>query len=387
MRILILTNKVGGGHNSTANALKKEFEKYDNVDCRIVDSFEYISPLLQKGVSNSYLVSTTVFPALYAGGYRYQEIMDEKETKDAGANIVNYFLTQKLLTYFEEEFYPDVVISTHIFSAQFINLMIEKNLIHVISVGIITDFTIHPHWCRLSNMDYFVTASELLTYQAIKKGIRKEQILPFGIPISEKFNIQIDKNTAKQTLGLDMDKKTILFMSGSMGYGNIEKVVKKIDHIEDDFQLLVVCGNNKRNKKVLEKGIYKFHHKIHIFGFVDNIDIMMSACDLIITKPGGLTTCEVLAKNLPMIMINPIPGQEERNVEFLTNNGCAVFATKTFPIDEAFYQLYCIDEKYENMKHNISLIRKPNATIDVCKFLINLKNSTNIISQANNIEI
>ena len=115
MRVLILTNKVGGGHNSTANALKKEFEKYDSVDCRIVDSFEYISPLLQKGVSNSYLVSTTVFPALYAGGYRYQEIMDEKETKDAGANIVNYFLTQKLLTYFEEEFYPDVVISTHIF--------------------------------------------------------------------------------------------------------------------------------------------------------------------------------------------------------------------------------------------------------------------------------
>lgn len=128
MKILILTNKVGGGHNSTANALKIEFEKYDNVECKIIDSFEYISPVLQEGISKSYILSTTVFPYLYAGGYRYQEIMDEKETKDAGDNVVNYLFTQKLLTYFEEEFYPDIVISTHIFSAQLINLMLEKNL-------------------------------------------------------------------------------------------------------------------------------------------------------------------------------------------------------------------------------------------------------------------
>ena len=89
MKILILTNKVGGGHNSTANALKIEFEKYDNVECKIIDSFEYISPVLQEGISKSYILSTTVFPYLYAGGYRYQEIMDEKETKDAGDNVVN----------------------------------------------------------------------------------------------------------------------------------------------------------------------------------------------------------------------------------------------------------------------------------------------------------
>ena len=370
MKILILTNKVGGGHNSTANALKIEFEKYDNVECKIIDSFEYISPVLQEGISKSYILSTTVFPYLYAGGYRYQEIMDEKETKDAGDNVVNYLFTQKLLTYFEEEFYPDIVISTHIFSAQLINLMLEKKLIDVISVGIITDFTIHPHWCRLSNLDYFVTASELLTYQAVKKGIKKEKILPFGIPINDKFNVHINKMEAKRMLGLNENKKTILFMSGSMGYGNTVKMIKRIDHILDDFELLVVCGNSKKSKKDLEKT--KFHHNVKIYGFVDNVDVMMSACDLVITKPGGLTSCEVLSKNLPMIMVNPIPGQEERNVEFLTNNGCAVYSTPTFPVDEAFYQLYCYQEKLENMKKNISMIRKPNAATDICKFLINI---------------
>lgn len=99
---------------------------------------------------------------------------------------------------------------------------------------------------------------------------------------------------------------------------------------------------------------------------------MMSASELIITKPGGLTSCEVLCKKIPMIMINPIPGQEERNVDFLINNGCAMYATKTFPIDEAFYQMYINKEKFDNMKKNIDLIRKPNATKDVCEFLVNL---------------
>ena len=248
--------------------------------------------------------------------------------------------------------------------------MVEKSLIDVKSVGIITDFTIHPHWCKLYSMDYFVTASQLLDYQAIKKGIPKEKILPFGIPIDEKFSNVIEKNFAKKELGLDENKSTILVMSGSMGYGKIDKLVKKIDTMTEEFQIIVVCGNSIKNKKNLEK--YKFAHDIYIYGYVDNIDVMMSASELIITKPGGLTSCEVLCKKLPMIMINPIPGQEERNVDFLLNNGCAMYATKTFPIDEAFYQMYINKEKFDNMKKNIDLIRKPNATKDVCEFLVNL---------------
>ncbi|RKW38331.1 processive 1,2-diacylglycerol beta-glucosyltransferase [[Eubacterium] yurii] len=370
MKVLILTNKVGGGHNTTANALKKEFEKYDNVECRTIDSFEYISPILQKSVANGYLWSTAIFPGLYKQGYRYQELMDEAPDTDMSDNPAYSFLTQKLLSYFDKEFYPDIVISTHIFSAQLINIMVEKSLIDVKSVGIITDFTIHPHWCKLYSMDYFVTASQLLDYQAIKKGIPKEKILPFGIPIDEKFSNVIEKNFAKKELGLDENKSTILVMSGSMGYGKIDKLVKKIDAMTEEFQIIVVCGNSIKNKKNLEK--YKFAHDIYIYGYVDNIDVMMSASELIITKPGGLTSCEVLCKKLPMIMINPIPGQEERNVDFLLNNGCAMYATKTFPIDEAFYQMYINKEKFDNMKKNIDLIRKPNATKDVCEFLVNL---------------
>ena len=367
MKILILTNKVGGGHNSTANAIKKEFEKHNNVECRVIDSFEYISPILQKSVSNGYLLSTSVFPMLYKQGYRYQEIMDEIQDIDTSDNLAYSFLTQKLLNYFEEEYYPDIVISTHIFSAQLINLMQEKRLIKVKSIGIITDFTIHPHWCKLNNMDYFVTASELLEYQAVKKGIPKYKLLHFGIPVDEKFSISIDKNTAKRELEIKEDKKTILFMSGSMGYGRLDKMVKKIDSIDDDFQVMVVCGNNKKIKKHIEE--IRFKHHVKVYGFVNNVDVMMSASDVIITKPGGLTSCEVLCKKLPMIMINPIPGQEERNVEFLNNNGCAVLSTQTFQVDEAFFQMFYSTEKLENMKKNIDLIRKPNATVDLCDFI------------------
>ena len=135
-----------------------------------------------------------------------------------------------------------------------------------------------------------------------------------------------------------------------------------------DFQILCVCGNNSKGKKEIEE--VQWNKKIYTYGFVDNVDIMMDASDCIITKPGGLTTSELLAKKLPAILMNPIPGQEDRNMEFLVNSGAAVIATDTFPVDEALYEIMNNPWRMELLKQSVEHIGKPNSTKDVCDFIL-----------------
>jgi processive 1,2-diacylglycerol beta-glucosyltransferase len=369
VKVLFLSNTAGQGHHSTANALQEVLTSR-GVECRVIDTYAYLNPVLYETVARGYLMATAITPGAYGGFYRAAEKKDKSDSMYTPVNVANSVMAIKLKKYFEREFSPDVIVCTHVFSAEVVNVMKARGLLDVPVIGIITDYTIHPFWQDVSHIDYFVTASELLALQAVKKGIRKEQLLPFGIPISSKFSGHVEKLEARRQLGIDVDKQTVLLMSGSMGYGNISHVLSKIDAIEADFQIIAVCGNNRHAKRKIDR--METQKKVFCYGFVSNVELMMDASDCIVTKPGGLTTSEALAKNLPIIMVNPIPGQEERNVEFMLNNGIAINATSTFPVDEAIYQLFLYPEKLKNMIENIKLVGKPNAASDLCDFIINL---------------
>jgi len=166
----------------------------------------------------------------------------------------------------------------------------------------------------------------------------------------------------------------ILVMSGSMGYGNSKKVVKQIDSINIPFQIIVVNGNNKRQYKSLLtfNKTYSGKCTLYPYGFVNNVEVMMSAADCIITKPGGLTVSEAISKALPMILVNPIPGQEERNVDFLLNNGIASLVTKNFPLDEAVYHMFTNPVRMETVRRTISAIGHPDATERLVNFVSEL---------------
>ena len=167
-------------------------------------------------------------------------------------------------------------------------------------------------------------------------------------------------------------------MSGSMGYGNIEETVNLLDKVPYDFQIITVCGNNSAAKAKIDT----MHTKKRVLnlGFVDYVDILMDASDCIITKPGGLTSSEALAKGLPMVIVNPIPGQEDRNTEFFTNNGVAMAVTPTLPLDEVMYHLLSDPRRIEIMRESIRLIAKPESTKNICEFSKNLaENSVEFI--------
>ncbi len=368
MRVLILTVTAGQGHNQVAKSLC-EYLRAEGIEALSVDALEYINPVLKESVSQGYLMSTKRLPKVYGKVYRMAEKRDLEGKDSRFIKITNSILAKKLVG-FVEDFHPDVIVCTHVFAALLVSYVANKIHENIKTVGIITDFTIHPYWEDTDN-DYYITANELLTNQARKKGLGTEKIIPTGIPINPKFAQRLGTREARDALGI-ADMRTVLVMSGSMGYGKLEKMIEELDSSELDFQIISVCGHNEKLKRNIDK--MELHREIHNFGFTDKVDVLMDASDCIVTKPGGLTTSEALAKGLPMIMANPIPGQEDRNVEFLLNNGAALKVSPTFTVDEAIYQLFTNETRRRNIDEIVSVLGRPNSMRDFVEFIKEIGN-------------
>ena len=371
MKGLILSITAGQGHNQTAKVLNDEFNKH-GIECKFLDVYEYINPLLSDSVNRIYLMSTKAIPKIYGGVYRICEnrSINSSIGQRGLARLTNTVLSRKLIKLIQSE-EPDFIICTHIFAALLVTHISAIESLNALTVGVITDFTIHPYW-EDSLLDFYITASERLVIQGVKKGFPENKFLPLGIPIDPKFAKKMPQQEAKDTLGL-APKPAILVMSGSMGFGNVIQEIKELDRLDLDFQIVSVCGNNKRLKAKID--LLKTRKKICNYGFVSNVDVFMDACDCIITKPGGLTTSEALAKQIPMLMNNPIPGQEDRNVEFLLNSGAAIKISRTSPIDEAVYQLLTDKQHLALMREAMRLLAKPNSARDLVSFVIDTVNA------------
>lgn len=365
MKALVLSITAGQGHNSTAKALCAYLESI-GAEAQMLDTFAYLSQLLGDTVAKGYLLMASDAKLVYKGAYRLAEKRN-KSNSDISPTRSTAALMGKKLSKYIDSYAPDVIICTHIFPAIILDAMREKGELNAKTIGILTDFMFHPYWEEASRLDYVVTPNEQLLAQALKKGFTETQILPIGIPIHPKFSEK--KYTAEQArgeLGIDINKRTVLLMSGSMGYGNIEETVMALDSVPYDFQLITVCGNNSAAKARIDE--LKTKKRILNLGFVDYVDKLMDASDCIISKPGGLTTSEAMSKRLPMVIVDPIPGQEDRNTEFLTNNGVAMAVTSTSPLDEVIYQLLSNPRRVEVMREAIDLIAKPSSTRDICEF-------------------
>ena len=368
MKVLILSVTAGGGHNSTAKALKNALEK-KGAEVSILDMYGAISLPIKWIIAKGYLISAKKLRGLYSFFYRVAEKRRANSYKISTSRIANRMMSKNIRKYIED-YDPDVIIFTHVFCGGILDVIKQRHGLKAKTVGIVTDFVMHPYWEETLRLDYIVTANELMLPSAVHKGFRKEQILPFGIPIQEKFSHSVSKEEARISLGLDKEKRTILLMSGSMGYSNIAKTVRAIDALDMDLQIICVCGSNEKAKEQIDNLHLK--SKLLNYGFVNNVDVLMDAADCIITKPGGLTTSESLAKRLPMIICNPIPGQEDRNSEFLQNNGVAMKVSDTYSLAYAVFQLFYNPRKIELIQESIDMIRKPDSSEKVSEFVMQL---------------
>lgn len=371
MKGLILSITAGQGHNQTAHVLDKQF-KQRGVETEYLDVYGYINPHLSDSVNRIYLMSTKNIPKIYGGVYRLAEKrnIQPKVGVRGMTKLTNSVLSRKLINLIKEK-RPDFIICTHIFAALLVTYISSIESLNALTVGIVTDFTVHPYW-EDSYLDYYILPDKRLVIQGMKKGFPENRLLPLGIPIDPKFMNKHDKNEAKRELGIDSER-AVLVMSGSMGFGNIVSEIRQLDKLDIDFGIVTICGRNKKLKERIDA--LKTKKKIYNHGFTKKVDLFMDACDCIITKPGGLTTSEALAKQIPMLMNNPIPGQEDRNVEFLLNAGAAMKISRTNPLDEAVYQMFISDEHRALMRENMRLLAKPTAAADLVDFVISKTNN------------
>ena len=342
MRVLILSVTAGFGHHATAKAIGDMLES-KGAEVHTLDVYAYISNLIKTTIDKGYLFSSKHMQTLYRLVYQLAENNGASYFNSAPSiiNIINALGASKFAKGIANHV-PDVIICTHVFAAQMVDeLKKRKKLADIETIGIVTDYTLHPYWEDVPRVQYIVTASELLTYRCVQRGI-------------------------------DPNKKTILLMGGSMGHADHVKNIESLSQIGTPFQFLVVCGNNKKMLYHVEQfaAHYQGSCRIYPYGFVHNVEVMMSASDCIVSKPGGLTVSEALAKNLPMLLFDPIPGHEERNVDFLVNNGMAALITKHFPIDEAVYELFCNPVRLETVRRTMSEIAHPDATERLAEFVL-----------------
>ena len=365
MKVLILSVTAGYGHHATANALAAVLRER-GATVEVVDVLEQINRLLQEAFAKGYLLSTKYGKEVYKKLYAFLEQKGQKTSKYNFGNMAPALMALRFED-FIDNVDPDVIICTHVTAAHVVS-EVKRNCKTAPAIGIVTDYTMHPFWEDATRVEHIILASELLIPRAMAIGIEADRILPLGIPVHPKFNKKIPKEIAREQLNLSQGCPVVLVMGGSMGFGGISKLVESLRG--SNMQILAVTGKNKRQYDKLKK--LTNNPNLKVFGFVDNIDLMMDAADCIITKPGGLTVTESMIKGLPMILTNPIPGQEERNTEFLMNLGLALSASKTFPVWEALDFLFYHDMRRQLISENMKIYAKPNATEDICDFIYEL---------------
>ncbi len=373
MKVLILSCDTGEGHNSAGKAINERFHEM-GIECDMADTMAIAGKNVSKVVSDSYLKATSssgnAFGFIYSVGKTVSNVNESIGAKSP-VYAANALYRNRLASYISDGGY-DVAVTPHLFPAECLTSLNRSKNFNFPFVSIATDYTCIPFWTEIEPTYCTIPHSSLLE-QFSKMKLSEEQFLPFGIPVSGRFNKKIPKDEACQALGLDPNLPTLLIMSGSMGYGNIEELIKALlDKFGADAQMLVLCGNNDKMREQLAE---KFSEAAHIafLPFTDKVSLLMDAADIVFTKPGGLTSTEVAVKNVPLAHTAPIPGCESLNIKFFEKNNLSINGgqdNSPAVLAEAAYKL-CgdADAKARMLAAQRSVIN-PFAAENICDFML-----------------
>lgn len=368
--ILILTVSTGGGHNSVANALKESFTK-KGINACIIDALKFVNPTLDRIISSGYEKSAKYIPSTYGSIYNFSGA--NKKNKNNLDDIMQKIIGKKILHLIQTKT-PDAVISTHPFPAIVLDKYKEKGIINIPIISVITDYTAHPSYIQ-KNIDAFIVADEDISYILNKFGIDKGKIYNYGIPVCEKFLNTNKIDEIKEQLNLS-DKFTVLLIGGSFGAGNIKETLLDMLKSNYDFQILVVTGNDFALKQKIEKTLSDIDNNknIRVLGYTKNMPELLSVCDCIVSKPGGLTTTEAIIKATPIIIPFYIPGQEAENIDYLLNNGLALKTSKNYPISTLIEILIDNPKRILEIKNRMLERRKLNSSDKIVELVLELIN-------------
>ena len=371
-KILIFYGSYGGGHLSAARNIRDYIENnYTDYEIKLVDCIEYINKILNKVTTKAYTDFSRnarwIWKQLYYGS--------EKGGLSKISNSINRVMAIKLNKLLQE-FNPNLIISTHPFSSQMCAILKKKQKINCKLATVMTDYAPHSQWLIAHEfVDYYFVAHEGMKEDLIERGVDFKKIFATGIPLSNRFLLSYDKSKILAEYNLSPNKKTILFFAGGeFGFGK-DKTFNMLKSIIDNFPYLQVIAIAGRNIKIKERfdelvSATNSGDSVKILSYTNQVPELMSVADLVITKPGGLTTTESLASGLPLIVIDPLPGQEEENAKFVEKNGAGIWIRENDDIKTILLNVFNDTYKLQNMKIRARLIAKKNSTKDICETLL-----------------
>jgi processive 1,2-diacylglycerol beta-glucosyltransferase len=320
---------------------------------------EHVPKLFRKVYADSYLKVVERHPALW--GYLYHT--SDKQKPDSTLTRLRTALerlnTRSFVKHLDE-LNPDVVICTHFLPAQILSRLIAKGRFTKPVWTVVTDFDVHALWVH-PHLSGYCAAAEEIAWRMRDRGLADTPIAVTGIPIMPAFSQTLDRTACAREYGLDPTKPTFLMMSGGFGVGAIDQLAERLLSIHADFQLIALAGRNAELLARLQTLAAKHPGRLWPQAFTRTIERLMACADLAISKPGGLTTSECLAVGLPMLVVSPIPGQEERNSDYLLENGAGLKAHDAAGLEYRVRELLKHPERLTALRTNAQRIGRPDA--------------------------
>lgn len=313
-RVLLLSEAFGTGHTMAAIAIQEGAKLLKpDWEFRVIEPGANLSPHLSQWITRCYLKTLQYSPKLWGALYRRGQNQPLRPSYEFLLHRLFYNQIKQVL----QAYQPDLIICTHPFPSAVISRL-KRNGLDTPLYTVITDYGMHGAWIS-SGVDLYFVPSLQVREQMIELGVPPERIQVSGIPTHPKFWIKKEKSAVRAKLGLT-DQPTLLCMGGGMGLGLSEALLNTIELFHNRLQILFVAGKNRALYEMLQERQEFRHPNFHLYPFVDFIDELMDAADVLITKPGGITCSEAISKGIPMILLEPIPGQEEDNMRYMLDH-------------------------------------------------------------------
>jgi processive 1,2-diacylglycerol beta-glucosyltransferase len=372
-KVLVLSASAGAGHVRAAQAVERALNESQVARAvRHVDTLDYTNKLFRRLYSRAYLDLVNNAPEVL--GWLYDQL--DKPWKNERRRLALDKLNTRPFVKLLKDYQPSIVVCTHFLPAEIISWLRAKERLSCRQVIVVTDFDVHAMWLCHNYEHYFVALNETREHLS-KLGIPPAKLTVSGIPIDPVFAQPKDKQEMRRKHNLEPDRTTILVSAGGFGVGSIEHLMKPLMEMRHPAQIISICGRNEEMKRKVDELARRLPrgHPVAVkaLGYTTEMDELMAASDIVLGKPGGLTTSEALARGLVFVIVNPIPGQEERNSDHLLEEGVAIRCNNLPVLAYKVDQLLDDPTRFASMQANARRLARPRAAYDIVAKMLEIQ--------------
>ncbi|QDR80476.1 Processive diacylglycerol beta-glucosyltransferase [Sporomusa termitida] len=363
-RVLFMSAPIGAGHFKAAQSVSQLLRLHHSCHTELCSIFDFCHPFIGRTVLKGYLQILATFPQAYGAMYGWG---NQSRLALLGRELVSQLFARRMVAYIKQ-FQPSVIVCTHATPAGLVAWLKKKGLITVPAAAIITDFVAHRLWVYPEFEHYFVAHPAMADYLS-QQGILPQSIVVTGIPVSECFSQPGNKEQILAELKLSPGRKTILIMGGGAGVLPMAEILAVCDQLDRPVQIIAVAGKNQLLYRRLAQMQATSRQPVRVFGFVDNVHELMRAADVLISKPGGMSSAEALTMGVPLVIYRPIPGQEEANTRYLLNHRAALRADSLTALATILTRLFTTDDDFITLRRRAVLLGRPYAAKNIADFI------------------